>query len=223
MWSPEDRKCNDQVGDAFAGLQFGPGSIVAGFTPNQFSNPSQFNMPDYQNPINGDSTPGYYGGFEPQMPMTGPGANGFVDWSEFEMEDMFKNPMMYNQMLNFYQNYMSQKFTICGDLAQDPCQVEQACSWTGTTCTQNDFAVSASYNGNAFGGTMGYPFLSEAAPQQEEQTSESTSEPPVVFYVGLGFAGVILGFLSAVGLQTLCCNKHGANSMRLDEYLRENV
>lgn len=231
MYTPDDQKCNDQSEagpmGAFHALNFGPGATgpeVTGFTPQAFGNPAMFNLPEYTNPVNGDSMPGFYGGFEPEMPEQ---PEGFMHhpafgqqplqfgeyespFEAFEMEDVFKNPVMYSSMMKYFNQYMSTKFTICADLT-DPaqCGVEQACMLdTSGNCVQNTFGVSQ------------YQFVSK--PHETQSSSLPDDKQPVVFYIGLGFAGVVLGFLSAVGLQTLCCEKRQEN-IGLDQYLRQNV
>lgn len=230
MYTPDDQKCNDQSEAGpmpFAGLNFGPGAQgpeVTGFSPQAFGNPAMFNLPDYTNPVNGDSMPGYYNGFEPEMPEQPEGlmphpafGQGQIPFGEyespfeaFEMEDVFKNPVMYHSMMKYFNQYMSTKFTICADLT-DPaqCSVEGACMMSGGSCVQNTFGVPAAYH-----------FVSK--PQEHSESPQQDDKQPVAFYIGLGFAGVVIGFLSAVGLQTLCCEKRQEN-VGLDQYLRQNV
>jgi len=213
VYTPDDAKCNDQSElplPPYSCLQFGQGTgvnpAVTGITPDAFARPNMFNLPSYQNPINGDTLEGYYGGFEPEH-------LDFMNYANpmgaFEMEDLFKNPMMYSSMVGFFNQYMDQKFTVCSTLTdQIQCDIEAACSWSAGSCTRNNFGVQP-----------GFPALSKT--QESSETPDENT--PVVFYVALGFAGVILGFLSAVGLQTLCCEKKREEHVGLDQYLRQNV
>lgn len=227
-YTADDRKCNDQSeAGAFAGFQFGPQMQVQGFTPQAFKQPNMFRLPNYNNPINGDSMDGYYGGYEPE------GQFEMGEWEHplesFDMEELFKNPYQYQFMKNFFNKYMDTKFQMCTSLSDETqCGVEQACEWDTATngCTKKSFTVSPEQNSGMGGGMPGYgmmggmPFLSASQPQAE-QPAPSEKSPSVVFQVSLGVVGVVLGFLSSVGLQHLCCEKR--RDVDLDQYLRQNV